>query len=68
MTDATAKLKPGYWVAHCKWYNSYEIVLVLSDGETFDIMGYDVPTSILSKDWEFIKQFEPEDIVLMKES
>jgi len=67
MTDATAKLKPGYWIAWCRWYDSYEVVLVSSNCDTFDIMGYDLPTSVLSEDWKFIKPFDPEDIILNKE-
>ena len=58
------KIKPGYWVAWFKPWESYEIVRVCSDCESFDQTGYDLPTSVTSKDWEFIKPFDPEDIVL----
>lgn len=58
------ELKPGYWVAWCPWYESYEIVSVSSDGKSFMTIGYDCPTSINAEGWEFIKPFDPEDIVL----
>lgn len=56
------KLKPGLWVVWYKIWGSYEVVNVCSDGETFVLMGYDLPTSVLSNDYEFIKHFEAEDI------
>jgi hypothetical protein len=63
MTDATAKLKPGYWVAFCPWYGSNEIVSVSPDGKSFTMMGYDCPTSVNAEDWRFIKHFDIEDVL-----
>ena len=61
------QIKPGYWVAWFKPWESYEVVSVSGCCEYFDQIGYDCPTSVKSKDWEFIKPFDPEDIVLNKD-
>lgn len=58
MTDATAKLKPGYWVAFSPWYGSNEVVRVSQDGESFVLMGYDCPIPINAEGWRFIKHFD----------
>ena len=63
MTDKSEKLKPGYWVAWCPWYESNEIVSVSQDGESFVLMGYDCPTSINAEGWRFIKHFDIEDVL-----
>jgi hypothetical protein len=60
-------MKAGYWVAWCPWYESYEVVVVMLGGELFMMVGDDSPISINAEGWEFIKPFDPEDIVLNKE-
>ena len=62
------KLKPGYWIARCAWYDSNEVVCVSSDGRFFNMIGYDCSTSINSEHWTFIKPFDIEDILNEKDS
>jgi len=57
----------GYWVVWCKFAEMYEVVFVGSDLESFSTLGYDLESLIPNPGYQFIKPFEPENIILCKD-
>lgn len=62
-----SNLKPGYWVVWHKVWESYEVVVVNAQEDVFRTMGNSDRTPIGVEYIDFIKPFDPEDIVLNKE-